>query len=447
LTERIEKLEADSLTGLLSRKGLQDYLAKYTTGPGDGLTLLTVQMARFGNVNSSMGEELSDRIITLSAKRLGKTFPHAIALARPHGDHFCLLLDEQVDISTELKLLQDFTQRPFAIRGKVIVLNVRVGVATICEALPSPSMLLQASEVALQDAKRSKVKTSFFKDAMVERAVHVHQLENDLRVSMANRHVEIHRALNNDEFFLQYQPIIDVSSNQVSAFEALLRWQHPEKGIIPPSKFIPMAEQLQIMDELGSWVIRRAVADATSWPLRSDGQAISVSINVSATQFIEPNILLAAVRNAIQETEILPGLIHLEITESGDVEKKMRATLNDLKKLGCRIALDDFGTGFSSLTQLNQLPLDWIKMDRDFIRDLDSSDISKVQRSLRMAQAILSLADAFKLDSIVEGVETKRQFDTVTAIGANLIQGYYYSRPMPSAKVAGYINSFGATIA
>jgi diguanylate cyclase (GGDEF)-like protein len=441
---QIENLETDSLTGLLSRKGLQDFLAEYTTGPGDELTLLTVQMARFGNVNSSMGGALSDKIITLSAKRLGKAFPNAVALARPHGDHFCLLFDKQADIGSELKLLQDFTQRPFAVSGKVIVLNVRVGVASICEALPSPSMLLQASEVALQDAKRSKVKTSFFRNEMVDSAVRVHQLENDLRVSMANRHVEIHRALNNDEFFLHYQPIIETSSNQISAFEALLRWQHPEKGVIPPSQFIPIAEQLQIMDELGSWVIRRAVADAISWPSRPDGKAIAVSINVSATQFIEPHILLAAVRNAIQETGILPGLIHLEITESADVEEKMKATLNDLKELGCRIALDDFGTGFSSLTQLNQLPLDSLKLDRAFICDLDSNDLSKVQRSLRMTQAILSLADAFNLDAIVEGIETKRQFDTASALGANLIQGYYYSRPMASAEVAGYIDSFGA---
>jgi diguanylate cyclase (GGDEF)-like protein len=444
LMTRTDDLETDSLTGLLSRKGLQDFLAKYTLGQDGRLTLLTVQMARFGNVNSSMGGALGDKIITLAAKRLYKTFPNALALARTHGDHFCLLLDAQTDVGTELEMLQDFTQRPFAVRGEVIVLNVRVGIASIGETLPSPSLLLQASEVALQDAKRSKVKTSFFNNEMVNTAIRIHQLENDLRLSLANRHAEIHRALNNDEFFLQYQPIIDAGTNQISAFEALLRWQHPEKGIIHPSTFIPVAEQIQVMDELGSWVIRRAVSDAQSWPPRPDGQPIAVSINVSSTQFIEPKILLAAVSNALQETGISPGLVHLEITESVDFAAAMTETLKDLRALGCRIALDDFGTGFSSLTQLNQLPLDWLKLDRGFISDLDSDDIPKVQRSLRMTQAILSLAEAFKLVAVIEGIETRRQLDTVTALGANLVQGYYYSRPMPSEQVAGYIRSFGA---
>lgn len=280
-----EKFENDSLTGLRSRAGLNDFLEAYTTGPNAQLTLLSVQIARFGHVNSSMGGALGDKIIALLAKRLVKTFPDAVALARPHGDHFCLLFDGQSDINEELERLQDFTQRPFAVKGEVIVLSVRVGIASLSEALPEPSLLLQASEVALQDAKRSRLKTSFFENDMANDAKRLHQVENDLRISMVNRHVEIHRALNNDEFILHYQPITDAGSGQISAFEALLRWQHPERGMIPPFEFIQIAEQIQIMDILGSWIIRRAIAEAASWPPRPDGKPLA-----SASMSVRPSL-------------------------------------------------------------------------------------------------------------------------------------------------------------
>lgn len=440
-----EGFENDSLTGLLSRAGLNDFLEAYTTGPDTQLTLVSVQIARFGRVNSSMGGALGDKVIALSAKRLVKTFPDALALARPHGDHFCLLLDGQSDINEELERLQDFTQRPFAVKGEVIVLSVRVGIASLSEALPKPSLLLQASEVALHDAKRSRLKTSFFGNDMANDAKRLHQVENDLRISMANRHVEIHHALNNDEFILYYQPITYAGSGQILAFEALLRWQHPERGMIPPCEFIQIAEQIQIMDVLGSWIIRRAITEAASWPLRPDGKPVGISINVSATQFVEPEILLSAVRDALQATGISPGLVKLEVTESSSFMETMKDTLEDLREMGCRIALDDFGTGFSSLTQLNELPLDYLKLDRSFIKELDSAEPAARRRSLRMTQAAISLAEAFHLIPIVEGVETLYQLKSVTALGAELIQGYYFSKPMPSEKVVDYIKSAGGS--
>jgi diguanylate cyclase (GGDEF)-like protein len=436
-----EQFENDSLTGLLSREGLKDFLGAYTPGPDAELTLLSVQIARFGYVNSSMGAALGDKIIALSAKRLVKTFPNAVALARPHGDHFCLLFDNQSDINEELERLQDFTQRPFAVKGEVIVLSVRVGIASLSDALPEPALLLQASEVALQDAKRTRVKTSFFRKDMANDAKRLHRVENDLRVSIVNRHVEIHRALNNEEFILHYQPITEAGSGQISAFEALLRWQHPERGMIPPFEFIHIAEQIQVMDVLGSWIIRRAIIDAASWPTRPDGKPIGVSINVSATQFVEPEILLGAVRDALQSTGLAPGLVKLEITESSNFMETMKDTLLDLREMGCRIALDDFGTGFSSLTQLNELPLDYLKLDRSFIRELNSTDSAAARRSLRMTLAALSLAETFELMPVVEGVETLYQLKTVTALGADLIQGYYFSKPMPAEDVVDYIKS------
>lgn len=435
--------EKDNLTGLLSRRGMETLLASYGDAPEISLTLLTVQIARFGNVNSGMGVELGDRIISLASKRLSKLFPNATALARPHGDHLCMLFEGDQDIETELERLHDFTQRPFAVRGKVVVLNVKVGIATTDDPPTQPALLLQASEIALQDAKRTKLKTSHFSPSMVETAQHVHHMENDLRVALVNHHVEIHRAMANEEFFLVYQPIVDATTGAVVAFEALMRWNHPQRGLIRPDVFIAFAEKMQIMDILGTWVIQRAIYEASNWPLRPDGRRVGVSVNVSPTQFVEPRILLQGIREALDETEIDPSLIKFEVTETSDFAETMKSTLERIRQLGCCTSLDDFGTGFSSLTQLNDLPLDYLKLDRSFIAELDSSNEDQARLSRRITQAILTLAETFQVEPIVEGIETDEQLATVRKLGARLIQGFYFSKPLSGDRVADFIRAVG----
>lgn len=428
----------DDLTGLLDRISVVDQL-KLTKSNSEQL-VMAVEISRFGNVNSSMGTELGDKVISMIAKRLGKTFPNASAIARTNGDHFVLVFEKLPNHPEEIARLQDFTQRPLIIRGEVIVLSIRVGVARRIDIDSSNSTgLLHAAETALHSAKKSSSKVCYYTRALELEAIKSHRLENDLRVSLVTNAAELHRAISNSEFELVYQPVIGTWSNKVHAFEALLRWNHPVHGVVSPAVFIPLAEQISIMDILGTWVIRKACSDAVSWPQNSDGSLPSVSINVSPTQFIEPGILIHAVHMAIEETGIEPTRINLEITESAAFSDRMSETLHKIRSLGCTIALDDFGTGYSSLTQLHTLPLDYIKIDRSFIRNLCSENPVEDKRCEKLTRGILVLADTLSLIPIVEGIETECQLTRIRQLGANLIQGFIYSKPLKLSELPDFI--------
>jgi len=322
------------------------------------------------------------------------------------------------------------------------VLSVRLGIAVLGQRVDSPARLLHAAEVALHRAKRDKLKRCFYESDLESEARTAHQLENDLRVSLVTKHVELHSAINNDEFRILYQPIVNVTRHRVHAMEALIRWHHPQRGVIAPADFIPMAEQIQVMDLIGSWVIRRACADAMCFPANADGSLPGISINVSPTQFAEPGVLLEAVRQALRESGIEPGRVNLELTESTAFGAGRRSIIVALRSLGCKVALDDFGTGYSSLTQLNAIPLDYIKLDRSFIARIGGSDAVEEQRSDRMTRAVLSIAGAFDLVPIVEGVETTVQRDRMLRHGAHLMQGFLYSRPLPLPEAQAFITRF-----
>ena len=432
----------DNLTGLINRVGLEGKLKALDLSEAKALSVVSVEISRFGNVSDSMGAELGNKIIAMTAKRLTKMFPTAVFIGRTHGDHFCLVFKDQQDLEEQLALLQDFTQRPFAVRGQVIVLSVRVGVALWDPAAEEPQDLLHSAEIALHRAKREGLKVCFFDQDMKELAKERHKLENDLRVSLATRHVELHKALSNDEFELVYQPIVNVRNGTIHACEALIRWTHPDRGFVSPAEFIPMAEQIQIMDVLGSWILRKACADAMAWPANDDGSEVGVSVNVSPTQFVESRLLVASVKQAIEESGICPSRLKLEITESTAFATTMVSVLEELKALGCTIALDDFGTGYSSLTQLNDLPLDYVKLDQSFIRQIGSDDTAIDQHGTRLSKAVIALCTSFDQIAIVEGVETKHQLTCVTDMGADLVQGYYFSQPLKMPDILTFLNQW-----
>lgn len=436
----------DPLTGLSNRVGVETYLAQLESeGVSDQLCVLTMELSRFGKVNDSLGAELGNKIISTVAKRLQKIFPDVALIARTHGDHFCLVLHGHADIHEHIELLNDFTQRPLAMRGEVIVLSVRVGVAELGPLISLPTQLLHAAEVALHRAKRDQIRRCFYHRSLETEAKAAHRLENDLRVSLVTNHVELHKAITNQEFLVLYQPIVDISNHQVHAMEALIRWNHPKRGMISPVDFIPMAEQIQVMDVLGNWIMRRACMDAMHFPLNADGSRPGISINVSATQFVEPEILLATTKQALLESGINPAQVKLEITESTAFGIDKLAVIDSLRALGCKVALDDFGTGYSSLTQLNVIPLDYIKLDRSFIIAMGGDDAREDHRSDRMTRAALSIAETFELTTIVEGVETQLQSDRLKEYGAHLIQGYLYSKPLPLQDACAFITRFNTT--
>ncbi|TXH30615.1 MAG: bifunctional diguanylate cyclase/phosphodiesterase [Burkholderiaceae bacterium] len=435
----------DALTGLASRVGLEEHLARLSASHRHGgpLSLLALELSRFGHVNDSMGAELGNRIITLVAKRLGKLFGHAATVARTHGNHFCLLFEgHDIDLDEQIELAQDFTQRPMALSGEVIVLSVRVGVAVLGDMVKTPSGLLHAAEVALHRAKREGIKCQFFQSDQTSEARTAQQLENDLRVSLFTHHAELHRAIANREFQVLYQPIVDTLTHQVHAVEALIRWHHPRRGLISPTDFIPMAEQIQVMDVLGSWVLRRACLDAMALPRNAEGARPGVSVNVSPIQFAEPGVLLSTVKQALTDSGLAPALLKLEITESLSLSATKFGVLDELRALGCQIAMDDFGTGYSSLTQLNAVPLDYVKLDQSFIHHIGGADAAEDQRSDRMTRLVLSLAKALDLTSIVEGIETEVQRDRLRQHGARLMQGYLFAKPLPLDEVCEFITRF-----
>lgn len=440
--EEAAQLTTDALTGFFTRDSALRFFAELESNVGlTSLSVLAVEISRFGNVNSSLGSELGDKIINTTAKRLKKIFPHAKGIARMHGDQFCLMFAGNTDIEEEVVRILDFAQRPLALRGEVIVLSVRVGVADIRCGAESASQLIHSAEVALHRSKSDRAKVSYFDAAMIEDARAQHQIENDLRVSLLTNASELHRAITNREFHLIYQPIIDTSDNSVHAFEALLRWHHPTRGLISPAVFIPIAEQISVMDVLGDWVMRKACTDAVTWSANANGTYPSVSINVSPTQFIEGNRLVKTVAKAIEESGITPERLKIEITETSNIERSLKNHLDQIKAMGCKISLDDFGTGYSSLARLTELPIDYVKVDQSFSKDLCSQDLKRAVKAERLVRAILAVGDSLDITSIVEGVETKAQLELIQAMGSKLIQGWVFSKPMPVEQINDYIEA------
>lgn len=422
--------ERDTLTGLASRQGIEDFLRARSSQADQKLQVASVELAYFGDLNNAMGSDLANKVMQTTSRRLKKIFPDADLIGRTHGDHFCLVFSGDRDWSDILERLLDFTQRPIALQGQVIVLSVRVGFAD-SDGVENTDLLLNAAEAALHKAKREKRFSVRYQDSMTSEAQKAYRLENDLRLSLVTHSVELHRALNNDEFQVFYQPIVDPHDGSVQTFEALLRWNHPERGMVSPGEFIPLAERIQVIELLSDWVIRVAMKDAMEFPENGHGKRPAISINISPVQFANPAILLKSIQQGIAESGIDPARVKLEITESAAFGALMVDTLGELKALGVRIVLDDFGTGYSSLVQLSRLPIDTLKIDRSFILGFDGDDSAGRERTEKLYRAILSVADAFAMETIAEGIETAEQLEKVTALGVGAIQGFLYSRPVP----------------
>lgn len=401
--------------------------------------VIVLEIARFGQISDSIGNALADTILAKVAKRLSNVFSNALCIFRTHGDHFCLVFDDRVDLHEEVSRIQDFSQRPFAISGTVIVLSIRMGVAEATVKNQKFTDTMHAAEAALHYANSNGLKVCIFEPQMLETAQKAHQVANDLRCSLTTNSHELFNAISSEEFYLVYQPIISKGMNKVTGFEALLRWNHPIRGSVMPNTFIHIAEEIGVMDVLGSWVIRKACADLVKWQKASQLTNINVSINVSPVQLVHPEMLIHSLEEAIIGSGIDPELIRIELTESAEFVSSMPTTLDAIKKLGCKIAIDDFGTGYSSIVKLTTLPLNILKIDSSFISQLDSKNPSKSKQALLIARGIYGLAHALGLGVITEGVETAEQLAIVSDLGADLIQGFYYAKPLLETEVLEYL--------
>ena len=406
----------DSLTTLANRDQLNrqlDSAVKQADENAKSFALLCLDLDKFKTINDLHGHYIGDNVLCACADRMRACLPEGDLASRAGGDEFMLLI-QSPHTHEDLKVLADrliqSIEAPIQIGEIQVQLSASIGLAVYPEHASSGGALIKAADLALYRAKNAgRARATIYNRAMDDEVSRRRSIEADLRSALAN-----------GEFRLVYQPLIDSQSRKATGFEALLRWDHPTKGPIPPEQFINIAEQTGLIGPIGDWVIRQATNEAACW---SDKQ--SVSINLSPVQVKDPNILQMII-SSLASSGLEPGRLEFEVTETvllDDSEHSMK-TLADLHKLGVRISLDDFGTGYSSLTYLRAFPFDKIKIDKSFIQSIDESHECRA-----IVRALVGLATNLGIRSTAEGVETSAQIESVMNEGCSELQGFYFSRP------------------
>src|SRR6266481_5825320 len=411
----------DALTGLPNRTLLDERLEHAVARAKRGEIVAThlLDLDYFKNVNDTLGHPVGDKLLRMVADRLRRLVREHDTIARMGGDEFAIAQVGVAQPSDAISLAQRVIEavgEPYEIDGHQVVIGTSVGIAISATDGPSPDLLLRNADLALYRAKSGGRGTlRFFEPEMDARMQARRLMESDLR-----------RALVEHEFEVHYQPIVNLQSNEISAFEALIRWQHSERGMVSPAAFIPLAEEIGLIVPLGEWVLRTACSAAARWPDHT-----KICVNLSAVQFRSRG-LVEVVIGALATSGLRPGRLELEITETvllADTEATL-AVLHQLRGLGVRIAMDDFGTGYSSLSYLQTFPFDRIKIDRSFIKGV-AEDIG----SLNIVRAVAALAKGIGMATTAEGVETQEQLDAVKAEGCTEMQGFLFSRALPSHDI------------
>jgi diguanylate cyclase (GGDEF)-like protein/PAS domain S-box-containing protein len=410
----------DALTGLPNRALFLDRLGlalRRTERRSGSVAVLFCDLDRFKIVNDSLGHDAGDRLLIDVARRIGAALRPADTVARFGGDEFTILCEDiagEIEAATIAQRIVDVFREPFALEDGEVFLATSLGIAIARGADDRAADLIRDADAAMYRAKeRGKGRYEIFDEAMRADAVARLETESALR-----------RALERGELRLHYQPEVDLASGAIAGFEALIRWEHPTRGLLAPSQFIPLAEETGLIVGIGEWVLHEACRTAVAWP-----QPLTLSVNLSARQLAQPD-LVASVRRALSETGIDPANLCLEITESAVMAAGAATTaqLRALKSLGVRLAIDDFGTGFSSLVHLRRFPVDMLKIDGTFVAGLGDEP-----QDASIAAAVISLAHALGLTTVAEGVETEQQAGILRQLGCDLGQGHLFARPAPAA--------------
>jgi len=408
----------DALTDLPNRvlfnERLGDALGQMGRG-NDSLAVLCLDLDQFKSVNDTLGHPIGDKLLKTVAQRLTRCVGGGDMVARLGGDEFAVTVPALASpraAETLASTIVDVLSQPYDVDGHEVVVGASVGIAVAPADGNTPEVLLRNADIALYRAKSDgRGRFHFFEPELDKRIQMRRMLELDLRKAYAT-----------GEFELYYQPLVSLATGQVSGFEALLRWRHPERGMISPVEFIPLAEEIGLIVPLGEWVLRKACADAAAWPV-----PVKVAVNLSPNQFKSRN-LVGAVVGALAQSRLTPQRLELEITESvllGETEANL-ATLHQLRGLGVHISLDDFGTGYSSLSYLRTFPFDKIKIDQSFVRELAQRlDCAAIVR------AVAGLGTSLGIATTAEGVETVEQLERLRAEGCTEVQGYLFSPPRP----------------
>lgn len=422
----------DALTGLPNRTFANAKMEKaisYAKKTDTKAALLFIDLDGFKTINDSMGHTVGDAVLKLVASRLKKTIRASDTISRQGGDEFLLILSDIEEITDVItiaeKLLHEFEQS-FSVEDQLLSLSASIGISIYPEQGETFEALLQNADTAMYKAKESGKNTyRFFTRQMNHNIIGQFKIQNDLKT-----------ALQNNEFVLFYQPQIELSSNTITGSEALIRWKHPQLGMIPPMNFIPIAESSGLIVQIGQWVIEEACRQASIW--HKNGIKITVAVNISAVQFKRGD-LESIVNNALQVSGLNPTCLELELTESimmHNVESTLQ-TVQALKALGVQLSIDDFGTGYSSLAYLKRFDVDKLKIDQSFLRDLlrDREDATIVKTIIQMAKNL-------NLKTIAEGVEDAHVLAAVNAYGCDEVQGYHFAKPMEAHDFEKYHDNF-----
>ncbi len=387
------------------------------------LAVLLLGVDGFKHINESLGHPAGDELLRLLAARLQGLTREGNTVARRSGDEFGILLDGVPSSESAGRAGWNVLEgigRPFEIKGQEVFLTCSAGISLFPEDGTDFTTLIQNAEVALHRAKGSgSNKYQFYTAEMTERAYERFVTECDLR-----------RAFQRREFVLHFQPQFSLRTHELTGVEALARWQHPERGLVTPDSFIPIAEETGLIDGLGAWAVREACDQAVSWQADSL-PPVRVAVNLSTRQIVSSQ-MVQTVSSVLRETGLAPELLELEITEGFLMEQPetARNTLQELKNIGVTLAIDDFGTGYSSLSYLKMYPIDRLKIDQSFIRDIPFRPDDRA-----IARAIITLGHGLSLKVIAEGVETEEQARFLRANLCDEVQGYFYGRPMPAAAL------------
>ena len=392
--------------------------------------VLFLDLDRFKNVNDSLGHSIGDQLLIAMARRLESCTREADMVARLGGDEFAVLLDGIPDQNEAARMgqrIQEKLQSPFNLSGHEVFTTTSIGIALSSTGYDHPENMLRDADTAMYRAKaKGKACYEIFDKGMHTHAVYLLQMENDLR-----------RAIEREELRVHYQPIVSLDSGQLAGFEALVRWQHPERGFINPSDFIPLAEDTGLIVPLGLWVLRRACEQLGQWQWQSAAnRSLFMSVNLSGKQVARPK-LVSEIRQVLEETRIDPKYLKLEITESAVMENAETAVqlLRRLKALGVQLSIDDFGTGYSSLGYLHRFPVNTLKIDRSFV-----GRIGEAAENIEIVRTIISLAENMGMEVVAEGVETLSQLAQLRKLNCRYGQGYLFSRPVDAESVSSWIS-------
>ncbi|MEH2076761.1 MAG: EAL domain-containing protein [Nostoc sp.] len=419
----------DSLTGLPNRvlfiRRLENALNRAKQESSYQFALLFLDCDRFKVINDSLGHLVGDELLIAIARRLQACLIPIDTIARLGGDEFGILLENITDINIAIQVAEQILQQlslAFNLSRYEVFMNASIGISWGNKDYDRPEYLLRDADTAMYRAKaQGRGKYHVFNPAMHREAIQLLELENDLR-----------RAVERQEFLVYYQPIVSLNTGRISGFEALVRWQHPTRGLVSPIEFIPVAEETGLINAINSWVLQSACHQLSIWQHHPvTPEPLTMSVNLSARLFSQPN-LVEQIDRMIYENKINPAYLELEITESVIMENTnaIKIILQQLKQRKIKLIMDDFGTGYSSLSYLHSFPFNALKIDKSFVKRMQDN-----QENMGLVPAMIGIANSMGMNAIAEGVETQEQLAQLRSLNCNFAQGYLFSQPIEQQSV------------